>query len=255
MMRFTTATFLLMQRALREAIRQPANEIGNAFIPLFFYAVTVGAIGDVAAGAFGVADYKGFQLPVAILQGSAGMAGGAGLALTLDIQSGYFEKLMLTSTPRFAIVFGRMLADAVKATILAVVIIGMALAFGSGFTTGPLGIAALVLSAAGFALAYSGIGVAIALKTGSPQAAQAGFLLFFPLLFLAPTFAPIEVFATWLEVVARLNPVTYILEGMRALVTGGWEGTSLLKGATAIAGIGALTFTLTGLSLRGRAAG
>lgn len=254
-MRFSTATLLLMMRALREAIRQPANEIGNAFIPLFFYAVTIGAIGDVAADAFGVTDYKGFQLPVAILQGAAGVAGGAGLAMTLDIQSGYFEKLMLTSTPRFAIVFGRMLADAVKATILSVVIIGMALAFGSGFKTGALGMVALVFAAAAFALAYSGIGVAIALKTGSPQAAQAGFLLFFPLLFLAPTFAPIEVFATWLEVVAKMNPVTYILEGMRALVTGGWDGGSLLKGTVAICGIGALTFTLTAMSLRGRAAG
>lgn len=254
-MRFFSDTILLMRRALREAIRQPANEIGNAFIPLFFYAVTVGAIGDVATQAFGVQDYKGFQLPVAILQGAAGVAGGAGLAMTLDIQSGYFEKLMLTSTPRFAIVFGRMLADAVKATLLTVLIIGLALAFGSGFETGPVGMVVLVLSAAAFALAYSGIGVAIALKTGSPQAAQAGFLLFFPLLFLAPTFAPISVFATWLEVVARANPVTYILEGQRALVTGGWDGLSLLKGGAAILGIGAFTFLLTGLSLRGRASG
>ena len=68
-------------------------------------------------------------------------------------------------------------------------------------------------------------------------------------------FAPISVFATWLEVVARANPVTYILEGMRALVTGGWDGWSLLKGGAAILGIGAFTFMLTGLSLRGRASG
>lgn len=254
-MRLLSDTILLMKRALREAVRQPANEIGNAFIPLFFYAVTVGAVGDIATEAFGVADYKGFQLPVALLQGAAGVAGGAGLAMTLDIQSGYFEKLLLTSTPRFAIVLGRMLADAVKATLLSVVIIALALAFGSGFETGPLGMVVLVFASGVFALGYSGIGVAIALKTGSPQAAQAGFLLFFPLLFLAPTFAPLNVFATWLEVVARLNPVTYILEGMRALVTGGWNGASLLKGASAIAGMAAFTFTLTAMSLRGRAAG
>jgi ABC-2 type transport system permease protein len=254
-MRFFNDTLLLMMRAMREALRQPANEIGNAFIPLFFYAVTVGAVGDVAAEAFGVQDYKGFQLPVAILQGAAGVAGGAGLALTQDIQSGYFEKLMLTSTPRFAIVAGRMAADAVKAAILAVPIIGVALAFGSGYETGIGGMLVLILAAAAFALAYSGIGVAIALKTGSPQAAQAGFLLFFPLLFLAPTFAPIEVFATWLEVVARANPVTYILEGMRPLVTGGWKGGSLLKGAASIAGIGVFTMFLTTMSLRGRTNG
>ncbi|MCC6961060.1 MAG: ABC transporter permease [Dehalococcoidia bacterium] len=254
-MRFLRDTILLMNRALREAIRQPANEIGNAFIPLFFYAVTVGAVGDVAREAFGVSDYKGFQLPVAILQGAAGVAGGAGLAMTLDIQSGYFEKLLLTSTPRLAIVGGRMLADGVKSVILCTLIVAMALAFGSGFETGPVGMVALVLSGGVFALCYSGIGVAIALKTGSPQAAQAGFLLFFPLLFLAPTFAPLDVFATWLEVIARANPVTYILEGMRALVTGGWQWGSLLKGSAAILGMGVVTWTMTAMALRGRAAG
>lgn len=254
-MQFVSTTLLLVRRALRESLRQPANEIGNAFIPLFFYAVTIGAVGNVAAEAFGVTDYKGFQLPVALLQGAAGVAGGAGLALTQDIQSGYFEKLMLTSTPRFAIVLGRMIADAVKAFLLSILIIALALVVGSGFETGPVGMVVLLVASAAFALAYSGIGVAIALKTGSPQAAQAGFLIFFPLLFLAPTFAPIEVFQTWLEVVARANPVTYLLEGMRALVTGGWEWDSLAKGAGAIAGIAAVTFTLTSAALRGRTTG
>ena len=253
MSRFLTTTWLLMARALREARRTPANDLGNAFIPLFFYAVTVGAVGGVAREAFGVDDYKGFQLPVALLQGAAGIAGGAGLALTQDIQSGYFEKLMLTSTPRFAIVLGRMLADAVKALGLSVLIIAMALAFGSGFETGPAGMAVLLVGTAAFALAYSGIGVAIALKTGSPQAAQAGFLIFFPLLVRAPTFAPIEVFANWLEAIARANPVTYLIEGQRSLITAGWEPAALLKGAAAIVGIGAFTFTLTALALRSRA--
>lgn len=255
MKRALTDTRLLTQRALRESIRQPANEAVNAFIPLFFYLVTVGAVGEVSRQAFGIDDYKGFQVPVALLQGAAGFASGAGLAMTLDIQSGYFEKLALTSTPRFTIVLGRMLSDAIKAMILAVVIIALALAVGSGFETGLVGMAVLVAATGAFALAYSGFGMALALKTGSPQAAQAGFILFFPLLFLAPTFAPLDVFATWLEVIARVNPVTYILEGMRGLITGGWDALELLWAGVAIGGMGVLTFTMTTLALRGRAAG
>lgn len=251
-MRLARDTFLLTIRALRESARQPANEIANAFIPLFFYAVTVGAVGSVASTAFGVEDYKGFQLPVAVLQGAAGIAGGSGLGMTVDIQSGYLDKLLLTSTPRFAVVFGRMFADVIKTMVLTSVIIAVALLTGSGFETGPVGMAVLVLAAGVFALVYAGIGMAIALRTGSPQAAQAGFIIFFPLLFLAPTFAPIEVFADWLEVTARVNPVTYILEGMRGLVTDGWDGQQLAAGAAAIAGFGLVTFTLTGLALRSR---
>lgn len=253
-MRGLRDTGLLTRRALREAMRQPANEAINAFIPLFFFAVTVGAVGEVAGAAFGVDDYKGFQLPVAVLQGTAGVASGSGLAMTLDIQSGYFEKLMLTSTPRYAIVLSRMVADAIKAMILTFAIIVFALAFGSGFDTGPIGVVVLVLAGGAFALAYAGLGMAIALKTGSPQAAQAGFIIFFPLLFLAPTFAPLDVFATWLEVVARVNPVTYIIEGMRELVTGGWDFSVLGAGALAIGGLMAFTFTLTALGLRSRQA-
>jgi ABC-2 type transport system permease protein len=253
-MRAVTDTALLTRRALRETIRQPANEAVNAFIPLFFYVVTVGGLGEVASQAFGVEDYKGFQLPVAILQGAAGVASGAGLAMTLDIQSGYFEKLMLTSTPRPAIVLGRMFADAIKGVILTVVIIALALAYGSGFETGPAGMVVLVAGAGLFALGYSGIGMAIALKTGSPQAANAGFIIFFPLLFLAPTFAPVEVFADWLEAVTRVNPVTYILEGQRALIIHGWDGGAILKGGVAIMGIVVFTFSLTMMALRGRVA-
>lgn len=251
-MKLATATWLLTLRALRESLRQPGNEVANAFIPLFFYVVTVGAVGSVARDAFGVADYKGFQLPVAVLQGAAGVASGAGLAMTLDIQSGYFEKLALTPAPRLALVLGRMLADAIKALVLSAAIMVLALLYGAGFATGPAGAAVLLLAAFGFALAYSGIGVAIALKTGSPQAAQTGFIIFFPLLFLAPTFAPIEVFATWLEAVARVNPVTYILLGMRSLVTDGWDPVALAKGGAATGGIGVVTISLTLAALRGR---
>lgn len=251
-MRALTDTWLLTRRALRETVRQPWNEAANAFIPLFFYVVTVGAIGKVSSRAFGIDDYEGFQLPVALLQGAAGVASGSGLALTLDIQSGYFEKLLLTSTPRFAIVLGRMLSDAIKAMVLAVAIIALALAFGSGFETGPVGMVALVAAAGSFALAYSGIGVAIALKTGSPQAAQAGFIIFFPLLFLAPTFAPTDVFAGWLEAVATVNPVTYILEGQRALIISGWQWGAIGRGLAATGAIALFTFTLTALALRGR---
>jgi len=78
-------------------------------------------------------------------------------------------------------------------------------------------------------------------------------LFVFPLLFLAPTFAPIEVFAPSLEAVARVNPVTYVLLGMRSVVTEGWDGAALLKGGIAVADIGAVTLSATLLALRRRA--
>lgn len=254
MIRGAADTWALMVRALREATRQPAIEIGNIFIPMFFFAVTVGAIGNVAGRAFGIDNYTGFQMPVAVLQAVAGAAGTAGLGTVTDIERGYFDKLMLTPAPRISLALGRLAADGVRTMALATIITVAGILAGSGMETGPAGFVVLLLIAGLFGLAYSGIGVAIALKTGSNQAAQIGFLLFFPLLFLSPAFAPKEFFADWLEFLATINPVTYILQGMRDLVLEGWDAQSLLAALASIGGLAAFTMTLVLLALRSRTA-
>ncbi|MCH8815542.1 MAG: ABC transporter permease [Chloroflexi bacterium] len=253
-MNFASATFYLASRSLRETLRQPGIEVSNLFIPIFFFFVTVGALGGIAAGAFDVDNYRGFALPVAVLQGAAGAAGSGGLGMVTDIERGYFDKLMLSPAPRLSLVMGRLVADGVRVTILTVVISTVALIFGAGMETGPGGFLALVVMSGAFGFTYSGIGMAIALKTGSPQAAQVGFLVFFPLLFLSPAFAPKEVFEPWLEFMATINPVTYIIEAQRSLVLDGWEWDKLGYSAAAIAGFGAFTLTLTMLALRTRTA-
>jgi ABC-2 type transport system permease protein len=249
-----TNTYYLTLRALRETIRQPALEIGNVFIPIFFFAVTVGAIGSSAARAFGVDNYTGFQMPIAVLQGVAGAAGVAGIATVTDIERGYFDKLMLTPAPRIALPMGRLAADFVRISLLSIFILVLGLIFGAGLEAGPLGAVVMVAMAGSFGLAYSGIGMALALKTGSAQAAQLGFLIFFPLLFLSPAFAPKEFFAPWLEFLATINPVTYVVEGMRSLVLEGWDAAALAKAFAAIAGLGAVTMSLVLWGLRSRTA-
>ena len=253
-MRIVSDTYYLMVRALRETARQPAFEITNIFIPMFFFAVTVGAIGNVAGRAFGVDNYTAFQMPVAILQAVAGAAGASGLGMVTDIERGYFDKLLLTPTPRLALVLGRLAADGVRVMILTALILVAGLVAGSGMESGVLGFVVILLMGGAFGLAYAGIGVAIALKTGSAQAAQTGFLIFFPLLFLSPAFAPKEVFAGWLEFLATINPVTYILEGMRSLVLDGWDVSSLAAAFGSIAGFAVFTMALVMLSLRSRTA-
>jgi ABC-2 type transport system permease protein len=191
---------------------------------------------------------------VAILQAVAGAAGASGLGMVTDIERGYFDKLLVTPTPRLALVLGRLAADGVRVMILTGLIMIAGLIAGSGMESGVLGFAVILLMGGAFGLAYAGIGVAIALKTGSAQAAQTGFLIFFPLLFLSPAFAPKEVFAGWLEFLATINPVTYILQGMRDLVIDGWGAKSLAGAFASISGLAAFTMTLVMLSLRSRTA-
>ena len=242
----------LMLRSLREAVRQPAQEAGNVIIPLFFLAVLVGAIGPIAGDAFGVDNFTGFQVPVAILTAAANISVSAGLGTITDIQRGYFDKLLLTPAPRSAIVLGRIAADGVRTLVVTALIVVLGIAFGAGFEAGPGGVAVLLLGSFGFGMGYSGINAAIALRTGSPQAAAAGGLFFFPIIFLSTAFAPKEVYAGWLQALATGNPITYVLEAQRSLIIDGWDGLDLLWGGLATLGLGAISFTLTFLALRWR---
>jgi ABC-2 type transport system permease protein len=253
-MKTLAASYFLMMRPLRESARNPGVEVQNIFIPIFFLFVTVGAIGEISASAFGVDNYEGFQLPVAILQGAAGAAGMGGFGMVMDIERGYFDKLMLTPSPRLALVLGRLAADGVRVMALSIIITIVGLLMGAGMASGLAGAVVFIVIAGLFGLAYSGIGLSIALRTGSVQAAQAGFLVFFPLLFLSPAFAPKEVFSGWLEFLATINPVTYVLEGLRSLVLVGWEWDTLFYALLSIAGLGAVTLSLTLAALRSRTA-
>ncbi len=244
--------YFLIIRSLREAVRNPAQEVGNIFVPLFFFAVTVGSIGSIAADAFGIDNFTGFQVPVAILSAASSISASAGLGTISDIQRGYFDKLLLTPAPRSAIVFGRIAADGVRALIMTGVIVAVGLIFQTGFDSGVAGALVLLAGSFLFGAAYSGFNAAIALRTGSPQAAAAGGLLLFPLIFLSTAFAPKEVFAGWLQFLASINPITYILEAQRSLIIEGWSGLDLLWGAIATLGFGLASFTLTVLALRWR---
>ena len=244
--------YFLTVRSLREAVRNPAQEVGNIFVPLFFFAVTVGSIGSIAADAFGIDNFTGFQVPVAILSAASSISASAGLGTITDIQRGYFDKLLLTPAPRSAIVLGRITADGVRSVIITAVIVVVGLLFRTGFDTGVLGVVLLLAGSFFFGMAYSGFNAAVALRTGSPQAAAAGGLLLFPLIFLSTAFAPKEVFADWLQLLATINPITYILEAQRSLIIEGWNWLDLLRGAAAIFGFGIASFTLTFLALRWR---
>ncbi len=249
-MRLARDSYLLTMRTIRESLRNPALLGGNVFIPLFFFFVNLGVFKNIAATGFGVTDYAGFALPAAILQAVSNASAGQGLVQ--DMQRGYFDKLALTAAPRPALILGRMGADVTMAIVLSALIIGVGMIAGARIESGIAGALLLLLMSGVFALVYGAMGVALALRTGSPQMVQLSFLLFFPLLFLSPAFAPKEVFTGWLEFLATINPVTYVMEGMRSLVLTGWDGAALWKAAAAMGGLGLFTFTMTALAYRHR---
>ena len=103
------------------------------------------------------------------------------------------------------------------------VVVLAGLAFGVHIETGVLGAIVLILLAALFGVAYAGFGILVALTTRNVQATNTSFLLFFPLLFLTPNFVPFDRLSPAMETLARINPVSYVIVGLRSLVIEGWD--------------------------------
>jgi len=236
-------------RALRSIPRDPESMIPALVVPMFFFAVNVGALQDVAERMPGL-DYKAFQLPVAILFAVTGVT--RANVLVLDIQGGYFDRLALTPVNRYAMLLGFMVADLVLVMALSIPVIALGLIVGVRFETGLLGIIAFLGIAGIWALAYNGLPYAVALKTGNPAAVNSSFLLFLPVTFLTTVFVPEEALTGWMSQVVKFNPVTYLLQGMRSLVSEGWVVEDLLAAFAGIGSVALLSVPLAMWSLLGR---
>jgi ABC-2 type transport system permease protein len=241
-------------RALRAIPRDPEAVIPPIFIALFFYVVNIGTLQDLTQGEAGAEaagfDYKAFQMATAILLGVTGVSRAYGLVL--DIQNGYFDRLLMTPVRRLAILLGHLVADVTLACVLTLPILLIATGLGVRLEAGLLGIPVFILIAGVWSLAFAGFGYAIALKTGNPAAVSQSFLLFFPFLFLTSSMVPRSQLTGWLDTVAAFNPVTYLLEGMRSLVMRGWEWDELGKAVLAVAVVGVISMSLCLAALRGR---
>ena len=214
------ASLILGGRAVREAIRTPDALFMTFFIPLFFLVVNTGQAAKLfpseSTDFLEGQSYGAFQLPITLLL--AASFGMAALFLVEEIEGGYFDKLRATPVSRSAIVLGRLVAEAVKGVGITLAIVLLALPFGISIASGPLGLLLLVVLAAGWAVVFAGFMQLIALTTRSAAATQSGSLVFFPLLFLTPNFVPRDLLTRPMEVAATFNPVTYVMEALRALI-------------------------------------
>jgi ABC-2 type transport system permease protein len=237
-------------RALRAVPREPESVVPPILIALFFFVINIGTLQRLTESHSQGFDIKAFMLPTGVLIGVTGVSRAG--ALVMDIQDGYFDRLLLSPVRRLAILIGHMVADVAIACALTVPILVLALVLGVHIEAGPAGVVLFVVMAGLWSLAFAGFGYAIALKTGNPAAVNSSFLLFFPFLFMTSSYVPRSQLTGWLDAIAAWNPVTYVLEGMRSLVTAGWQWDSLAKAALAIAAVGAVSMSMCLAALRGR---
>ena len=240
----------ISRRAVRSVFRDPETTIPALVIPVFMYLMTVGALEDFAEGIPDL-DYRAFQLPVAVLFAVTGIS--RATTVVTDIQSGYFDRLVMTPVNRLALLLGLMVADFFLVVALTIPVIIMGYIAGVQFVTGVPGILVFMMLAGIWGLIFSGFPYAIAFKTGNAAAVNTSFLLFFPFLFMTTLFVPQEVMTGWLSTAADFNPVTYVLAALRSVIYVGWDGRAMLDAVIAVSAVGVLSIGMALVALRGRA--
>jgi ABC-2 type transport system permease protein len=244
---------LLTRRSLVTIFRTPEAILPPVAISLFFLLIYTSTLGKASSFIPDLGgSYLGFILPLSIVSASLSGAGIAAQNLVRDIERGYFDKLLLTPISRPALLLGPIMAGALILGFQASLVVGVGLLMGLRPVTGLGGLLAVIGFSVLLGTGFAGFTVSAALGSGSAAATQGASFIFFPLTFLAPTFVPVDLLDGWLGTAARLNPITYVLNAMRALINSGWDLASLWQGVLACLLLGVAMYARALLALRVR---
>lgn len=228
---FFSDWYYLSIRNIRQIWRPLMALIPSMFIPIFFFIVNSQSLAAFRhVQGFPNVSYKQFIAPVAIFTAIFFSAGNAGIELVQDISCGYFKKLLVMPIHHLAIVLGKLTEVAVQSVFQGGLVMILLFAFGVPFNTGVLGVFAMFGMLILFAMAWSCIGMIAALRTQNARLVQSMFVLVFPFLYLTTSQAPKQLLPPTFRLIATYNPVTYIVEGTRALVLDGWGSPAIWQG-------------------------
>ena len=150
---------------------------------------------------------------------------GTGMMLNADITTGVFDRFRSLPIARWAPLAGAIMGDAIRYVISIAVTLGFGFILGFRITATPFSAAMGCLLLLVFALAMCWFSALIGVLMKSPQAVQGfGYLLMFPIVFGSNLLVPTSTMPGWLQAFVKVNPVTYLSEAERALLTGGAAG-------------------------------
>ena len=223
---------LIARRSVVRTLRQPANVVTPLLFPLLLMAVNSNGLeAATKLPGFPSDSFLDFFLPFSFMQGALFASSTAGTDLARDIDTGFLNRLALTPMRGLALIVGQLGGAVAMGAVQALVYLGVGVAFGVRFETGVAGAAVLFVLAVLVALGWAGVGVFLALRTGSGEAVQSQFPVIFFLLFLSSMNLPRNLIETeWFRIAATLNPVSYMIEGLRALIISGWDVQALALG-------------------------
>lgn len=220
------------RRSVLRTVRQPGHLFFSLVFPLVFLAVITSGLDRASAlPGFPADSFLAFALAIPFVHGSLFAAINAGVELARDIETGFLNRLALTPATSVSLVLGHLLAAVAVCVVQALVYLGVGVAAGVDIAAGVGGAALLVVLAGLIGLAFGAIGTFVALRAGTAEAVQGMFPLLFVAFFLSSMNLPRDLIETdWFRAIATLNPISYVIEGLRSLVIVGWDAQALALG-------------------------
>ena len=241
----------LARRSVLRTLRQPAQIFPSLLFPIFLLAVNAGGLDRAThLPGFPTHSYLTFALAITFMQGGMFAIMNAGTDLANDVETGFLNRLALTPLRGSALLSGMLAGAVVLGLIQAATFLLVGVVTGAGFAAGAPGALVIVALSLLMALGFGAVGAFAALRTGSGEAVQGLFPLFFVLLFLSSMSLPRNLIQTdWFREIATYNPVSYLIEAIRSLLITGWDAEALALGfgialAIAVAGLTAASMAL-----------
>jgi ABC transporter DrrB family efflux protein len=228
---------VMATRQLRKVLRRPMYVVYLFVQPVIFVLLFRYVFGG-AIPVHTVGGYVNYLIPGITAQTAAFATFGTAIALAIELKKGVIDRLRSRPMARSAVLAGRLVADTGRMTVTILIIIGVGYAVGFRFDNGFVPAVAMIVLAIVFGVAICCISAFTGLAIGDEESVQAfGLIWLFPLTFLSSAFVPISTMPGWLQAFANNQPVTYVVNAMRALALGGPVWPSLWKSALWLIGI------------------
>jgi ABC-2 type transport system permease protein len=232
---FIRDTWTVFSRAMRLSLRQPIWVVFGLIQPVLYLSLFGPLLKSVAAApGFGAPDPWVVFVPGLLVQ--LGLLGATfvGFGIIAEWRCGVIERMRVTPASRAALLLGRVLRDVVVLFVQATILTGMAMLFGLRAPWWSLALGILFVAALGACFASLSYAVALKLKSEDAFAPLLNGVSL-PLLLLSGVLLPMSMGPTWLQNLSKLNPLRYVLEGLRAVYRGELTATDTWLGVAVTA--------------------
>ncbi len=212
-------TWVIAYRELLRFVTQRTRMLSSIFMPLIFFAIFGAGFNNFIPNLASGVDFIKFVYPGIIAQTVLQSSVMSGISIVWDREFGFLKEILVAPLGRTGIVLGKVAGSAIIAVGQAIIMLILAPII--GITLTPLIVAELIPIAILISFSLSGLGVLIASRMKSQQSFQIIIqIIIFPLMFLSGIFFPVNNVPVWMEVIAKINPVTYGVDAIRQLFLG-----------------------------------